>query len=181
MAKVWNKKWDLLSMCDVSEKWKLLSKFLSEILKAVCSRSVRTYLRQFGSGMWTTFIWLIIGGTTVPAIAMLSVRDTAIVNRKFNLNLNSAAAQCHWSYRPLCSFCVTKWQTSDPDRPAVWWPYWPEILQRVTASNVESVLRVQVLHGVKCNLQYLNGSSNVQITKQAVQCPVQNACLWSQP
>jgi len=35
-------------------------------------------------------------------------------------------------------------------------------------SHIASVLLVQVLHGVQCNLFYLNVSSNVQITKQAV-------------
>jgi uncharacterized protein YaaQ len=32
-----------------------------------------------------------------------------------------ANVQCHWYYRTLCCFCMTKWWISDPERPRAWW------------------------------------------------------------
>jgi len=40
---------------------------------------------------------------------MLSVRHTTTATL---LNLNSAAAKCHWSYLITCCFWMTKWRTS---------------------------------------------------------------------
>jgi hypothetical protein len=61
----------------------LPTNFLSEHLKGVDYRkNIRTYLRDAGSGMSTEFIWLSTEGNTVPATAMLSVRDTELLHRK---------------------------------------------------------------------------------------------------
>jgi hypothetical protein len=43
----------------------------------------------------------------------------------------------------------------------------PQNTYNLNLTHMSTVLRVQVLHGVQCNLRYLNGSSNVQITKHA--------------
>ena len=37
---------------------------------------------------------------------------------------------------------MTKWRTSDPDRPAVWWRHWPEILPRVPTIKTAHRLRL---------------------------------------
>jgi hypothetical protein len=44
--------------------------------------NIITYLGYFGSGLSIVFVWLCIEDSTVPDIAMLPVRDTAIATQK---------------------------------------------------------------------------------------------------
>jgi len=111
------------------------------------------------------FFSLIRDGTTVPVTAMLSVRDTAVAAGKNLLNMNSAAAQCHSSYRTLCCSYMTKWRTSDPERET---SGVVTSLTGNTSQNTHSKNRTHIASVLQqCNLRCLNGSSNVQITKHA--------------
>jgi len=107
--------WVLCCIWDVSEKWKILTKFFvwkSEWIMYVVvdwRNYIRTFFRHFGSGISPGLIWFstetfrryhsngqsdavspwycnsYTEGTTVPARAMLSVRDTAIATQKVPL------------------------------------------------------------------------------------------------
>jgi hypothetical protein len=114
--------------------------------------NVRTYRRDVSSCMSAGFICLSMEGNTTPARAMLSVRNTAIAAEKVSLNLMIVAAQCHWSYRTLCCFSMTKWRTSDLDKPAVWWPHWPEILHRIPTIQTTRTLRLWCV--VRYSMEY---------------------------
>ena len=54
-----------------------------------------------------------------------------LLHRKLHMYLNSAAAQCHWSYRTLCCFCKTTWRIYGRDKPRGWWQHWPELPPRI--------------------------------------------------
>jgi hypothetical protein len=144
--------------------------------------------------MLTEFDWLSIDGTTVPVRAMLSVRDTAIATQKVSHEFeecscsvplvltNSAAAQCHWSYRILCCSYITKWRTSDPDRPAGWWRHWPEILRRMSTVKTTGILRLCCIfsncmeYSAACDVLVFQVPYKLRI--RLGHCHVQNVCHW---
>jgi len=106
------------------------------------------------------------------------------LRRKFYLNTNSAAAQCHWSYRTICCFRMTDWQTSDPEKPAVWWPHWPEIL--CTIPTVKTARTLGLCFVFRYCMQY-SATGEVwmfqvmyRLRNRPIQCQVQNACHISQ-
>jgi hypothetical protein len=131
--------------------------------------------------MSTGVIRLSTGGTTVPARAMLSACDTEIARQKVSPEFE----QCHWSYRPLCCFYMTKWQTSDTDRPAVWWRYWSEILRRIPTVKTARTLRLCCVFGysmeysVPCDVLMVQVMDKLHNT--LIQCHVQNDCHLSPP
>jgi hypothetical protein len=141
--------------------------------------NIRTYLRGFCCGVSNVFVPLGVADCTVPAIAMLSVRDTEIATMKFSPKFEHCSC---WLLLVLPNtllliYLYNHWPTSDPDRPAVWWPHWPEILPTIltvqTAHTLRlccvfryckeccenwGVLMVHVMYRLGC----VNGSSNVQ-------------------
>ena len=108
---------------------------------------------------------------------MLSVRDTKIAAQKVSPEFE----QCSCSVPQVLSNTVLFLYDQVVDiRPrqtsGVVTTLTGNPLQNTHSYNrtlIVSVLRVQVLHAVQCNLRSLNGSSNVQITKHAgsVSCP----------
>jgi len=99
--------------------------------------------------------------------------------------LNSAAAQCHWSYRTIFCSYMSKWQTSDRDRPAVWWPHWPEIhckmptVKAARTLRLCCVLRHYMQCSAACNVLMVQVLYNLR--NRPVQCHVQNVSHRSQP
>ena len=101
---------------------------------------------------------------------MLSVCDTAIAAQKLSLNLNCAAPQCHWSYRTVCCSYMTKWRTSERDRLSGWWQHYPENLNWIPTVKPHACCVCAACSGTPCSTVQsakFNGSSNVQIMKQA--------------
>ena len=126
--------------------------------------------------MLTGFFWLCIDGNTVAAREMLSVRETATATNKVQciicgstwiwtvqlLSATGPVEHCAVSVRQSGGHPTqTDQQSCDHiDRKSS--AEYPQLKPHATAS----VLRVQVLHGVQCNLRCIYCSSKVQITKQ---------------
>ena len=105
-------------------------------MNAVCicrlRNNIRTYLRAFGSGMSTGYIWRSILHKPDRSCQSVILQQ---LHRKFHIYLNSAAAQCHWSYQTLCSFCTNKWRTYVDKIPNVWCRHRTESLSRIQTFN----------------------------------------------
>jgi len=121
--------------------------------------------------MTTVFVSLIIVGTTVPARAMLSVCDTAIATQKVSPKYEQCSCSVPLVLSNTAQFLYDQVADIRPRQTnGVVTTLTGNTLQNTHSTNrthIASVLLVQVLHGVQCNLWLLSGSSNVQITKHA--------------
>jgi len=130
------------------------------------------YLRYFGSGMSTSSVSKSLGGTTILARAMLSVRDTAIATQKVSPQYEQCSCSVPLVLLNTAPFLYDQVADFRPRQTSGVVTSLAEHPQQNThisnRTHIASVLRVQVLHGVQCNLRCLNGSSNVQIRKHAV-------------
>jgi hypothetical protein len=126
-------------------------------------------------------MWFIVEGNTVPAISMLSVCDTKLATQKCSNEFEENSCSVPLALPNTVLFIYNQVQdfgqrqrsgvvTSLTGNP-------PHNTHNYNRTRIASVLRVQLLHAVKVNWLYL-GSSNVQTTKHAVQCHVQNAYRW---
>jgi len=107
-------------------------------------------------------------GTTVPATAMLSVRDSEIATQTIFPQFEQCSCSllhtilCR-SQRPLCCCCVAKGRTSDRDRLAMWcYQFGDDIDRKSSTVKTAGTLR---LCCVFCNSMEYSAACNAFIVE----------------